>query len=393
MKLSSPFTFNGAITLVIVFLGLSMLLLVGLGDAIGATFQKKPFVLINTTSISQCSFFPNNNVPNSLKNDTSNKFPGKIFSDNIQQSEKCLYFKVLPTKSCPLLLENTSKMLCKSNDLDIDKLNASNFDENGLLIVDTKYNQSYSYKIKDPINPQKKIKVTLDFQKHIQTQNNDINSPRLKIVRENQDGSIDMLSAKNQEIIWTGSINGFFREPIGKYQSERYVVFQFNTGQHGSNASDQERGFGILFDVSNDSNPNILEYRENGTYSKYDYNQTKQFAGSDFVFHNLNRNGDPVFVNSLTHKENIKIKVITFLTNYDKRVVQTFIDNGTGKEIPYWTLKDLSKLKSHEKVKDKNGFAEAVKQGSGYIIARTDNIDTRLSSFQSLILSSTAKIQ
>ncbi len=53
-------------------------------------------------------------------------------------------------------------------------------------------------------------------------------------------------------------------------------------------------------------------------------------------------------------------------SNNDRRVIQTFIDNGTGEEIPYWTLNDLSKLKLHDKVKDKNGFVEAAKQGSGY---------------------------
>jgi len=381
---------NGSIMLLIALFILNLLSCVETKDVWADSNRKKPFVLINTTDVSHCSSLPNSNSSSIVvKDDTDKKVMEKKFSDNIKYSEKCLFFKVLPTNSCPLFLENKSKAPCKSNDLDIDKLNASNFDNNGLLIADTKFNQSYSYKIKDPINPQKKIKVTLDFQKHIQTENDDINSPRLKIVRENLDGSTDMSSAKNQEIIWTGNINEFFREPAGIYQNEKYVVLQFNTGRHGSNSSNEERGFGVLFDVSNDKNPNILEYRENGTYSKYDYDQMKQFAGSDFIFHNLNKNGDPVFINNLTNKENIELKVKTFLINNDRRVIQTFIDNGTGEEIPYWTLNDLSKLKSHDKVKDKNGFVEAAKQGSGYVIARTDNIDTRLSSFQSLIFNGT----
>ncbi len=40
----------------------------------------------------------------------------------------------------------------------------------------------------------------------------------------------------------------------------------------------------------------------------------------------------------------------------------------------------------HEGIKDKRGFIETINQGSGYIIARTDNIDTRTSSFQSFAL-------
>jgi hypothetical protein len=325
-----------------------------------------------------------------VKGDANKNVKEKKFSSNIKVSENCLFFKVLPTNSCSLFFENKSKAPCKSNDLDIDKLNASNFDDNGLLVADTKFNQRYSYKIVDPINPQKNIKVTLDFQKHIQTRNDDINSPRLKIVRENPDGSPDMSSAKNQEIVWKGNINGFFKEPLDVYQNEKYVVLQFNTGRHGNNTLDEERGFGVLFDVSNDDNPDILEYRENGTYAKYDYAQMKQFAGSDFIFHSLNSNDEPMFINNLTNKENIELRVKTFLIDNDRRVIQTFIDNGTGKEIPYWTLNDLSKLKSHDKVKDKGGFVEAAKQGSGYVIARTDNIDTRLSSFHSLVFKGTS---
>ena len=264
-------------------------------------------------------------------------------------------------------------------------MNSSNFDENGLLIGDTKFNRSYSYEMVDPVNPQNKIGVDMDFQEHIQTQNHDINSPRLKIVREKPDGMPDMDSAKNQEIIWTGNINGFFKEPKGKYQNETYLVLQFNTGRHGSNASDEERGFGVLFDVSNDSKPNLLEYRANKTYIKYDFEKMKQFAGGDFIFHNLDKGGHPLFVNDLLNKEDVKVKVKTYLTRDDKRAIETFIDNGSGALIPYWTLKDLSKLKNYDRIKDKDGFVEALKQGSGYGIARTDNVDTRTSSFKSLV--------
>ena len=64
-------------------------------------------------------------------------------------------------------------------------------------------------------------------------------------------------------------------------------------------------------------------------------------------------------------------------------MVETFIDNGSGKKIPYWTLNNLSKLKEQDDIDDQKGFMDAINQGSGYVIARTDNIDTRPSSFKS----------
>lgn len=80
----------------------------------------------------------------------------------------------------------------------------------------------------------------------------------------------------------------------------------------------------------------------------------------------------------------MELKVRTFLTNNVTRIVETFIGNGSsGSEIPYWTLNNLSKLKEHEDIDDNNGFMKTLNQGSGYIIARTDNIDTRPSSFES----------
>ena len=71
------------------------------------------------------------------------------------------------------------------------------------------------------------------------------------------------------------------------------------------------------------------------------------------------------------------------MTDKDTRMFETFIDNGSGKEIPYWTLNNLSKLKEQDDVDDQKGFMDAINQGSGYVIARTDNIDTRPSSFKS----------
>jgi hypothetical protein len=50
---------------------------------------------------------------------------------------------------------------------------------------------------------------------------------------------------------------------------------------------------------------------------------------------------------------------------------------------PNWTLNNLSKLKEQDDIDDQKGFMDAINQGSGYVIARTDNIDTRPSSFKS----------
>ena len=76
----------------------------------------------------------------------------------------------------------------------------------------------------------------------------------------------------------------------------------------------------------------------------------------------------------------------TFLTGDNKRVIEAYIDPGTGKEVRYWTLKDASKLQYHEGIKDRLGFIETVYQGSGFTYVRTDNIDTRLAALQSFIL-------
>lgn len=360
-------------------------------NAVEGYLLKKPFVLVNTTHISNCSSVPSNTSVSSLERDGDyvvsavlEKRGDSIVDDN-NGGERCPYFKILVVDPCPAFLKNGSNIICTPNTVDKkNKLGVDNFDENGLLIADTKFNQVYPYEMSDPANPQKELKIILDFQRHNQTQNSDINSPRLKIARENGDGSADMSSAKNQEILWTGNIKGFFEEPTGKYQAETYLTLQFNTGRHGSNESAEERGFGVLYDASSQNNPNLFEYLANGSYAKYDFNQLKQLGGGDFVFHNVDENNNPKFINNLTYKENVKLKVKTFLINDTKRVIETFIDDGSGTEVPYWTLKDLSKFKEHNGVKDKDGFMKTITQGSGYVIARTDNIDTRPSSFQSL---------
>ena len=66
-----------------------------------------------------------------------------------------------------------------------------------------------------------------------------------------------MSAAKNQEIIWHGNIHEYFKEPSkDKFENETYVSLQFNTGHHGSNDPNEERGFQeYCLDVSGSSNP------------------------------------------------------------------------------------------------------------------------------------------
>ena len=104
-----------------------------------------------------------------------------------------------------------------------------------------------------------------------------------------------MATAKNQEIIWTGNIKNYYKKPTDNYNNETYMALQFNTGRHtdeknSTSTASEERSFGILFDVSNSSNPNLLEYRgDGGIYTKYKYDLIKQLAGKDFVIHRLKR--------------------------------------------------------------------------------------------------------
>lgn len=257
-----------------------------------------------------------------------------------------------------------------------------------MLIADTKFDKQYSYELIDPLNSDKKIRVNLDLAKHSQGNNNQINSPRIEIQRENIDGSLDMKAAKNQMIIWKGNILDYFEEPKDKFDNETYIEIMFNTGFHASDAPDNERrGIGVLFDVSNSSNPYIMDYRDDGRYLKLTMNDLKDLAGDDFIFHSTNNKSKDYFLNDLTDTANVVFKVKTFLTGDNKRVIESYIDPGTGKEVLYWTLKDASKLQYHEEIRDRLGFIETVYQGSGFTYVRTDNIETRLASLQSFILS------
>lgn len=255
-------------------------------------------------------------------------------------------------------------------------MNISNISDKGLLLADIKFGTQYTFKSNDPINSNNKIKVSLDFDEYTQGDLDNINSPRIELIREDSNGEPNMLTAKNQIIIWQGNIKNYFRELQDKYKNETYITIQFNTGQHGSNEDDQEGGSGTLFDVSSVSNPNLFEYRDNGNYIKYDYERLKQLAGDSFTFHNVDENGKSIFINNLTNRDNVKLKVVTSLTANNSRSVETFVDNGGGKEIPYWTLYNISKLNEYDKVENKDHFMDTINQGSGYVIARTDNIDT-----------------
>jgi hypothetical protein len=373
------------------------------------SMPNKTFVLITNTSVYVCSsssssIYNNSNSMNSkgdsnyswnstYKSGIMVKFGG---ANNSKIHNICPFSNISFFNECKIQSgkNDTNYSNCKLKRFEYNKLNQSNFDRDGHLRADTKFKKQYSFEIKgasDSSSTDKTI-IIIDLSKHTQNNLPDLNSPRLKILRENVTGIPDMTSAKNQEIIWTGNIKNYFKKPIGNYNNETYIALQFNTGRHideknNITTTTEERGFGILFDVSNTSNPNLLEYRgDSATYTKYKYDLIKHLAGEDFIFYNLNNKGLPIFINDLLNKDNVKLKIKTFLTKENKRVIETYIDNGSGKEVPYWSLKDLSKLKDDESILDKNGFIKVTEQGSGYIIARTDNIDTRPTSFESYII-------
>ena len=346
-----------------------------------STTTTNPSILINTTKVSNC-------IPNEIgyRNIDLNSTSSELQPNGIKSDDNrgiCKILSISDSNSCSEYNGNKLKIPCELDNTDENQLKLSNFGEDGRLLADTKFNQQYSFDISDPINNNNKFRVTMDFEKHTQGDNSDINSPRLEIVREDLKGNPNMSAAKNQEIVWQGNIYEYFEEPKDEFDNETYIALQFNTGRHGSNEDDEERGFGVLFDVSGSSNPNLLEYRDNGKYIKYDYNTTKEFALDGFIFHQLDHNGNPKFINNLTNREDVELKVRTFLTDKNTRMIETFVDNGSGTDVPYWSLTNLTKLKDQEEIDDEKGFMETVNQGSGYIIARTDNIDTRPSSFKS----------
>ncbi len=386
--------------------------------------QGKNYVLLNTTDTRNCPEFYNNPVQSNSTSKSS--IDGTIstphiksglgnitqpIEDNIKTiTNNCPFLKIMYPYDCSSEINKSSEIMCNPKEVlnqnDVEKeeeeqeeennrwaaeeeiLDNEIFDEKGLLIADTKFDKQYSYELIDPLNSDKKIKVNLDLAKHSQGNNNQINSPRIEIQRENIDGSLDMKAAKNQMIIWKGNILDYFEEPKDKFDNETYIEIMFNTGFHASDAPDNERrGIGVVFDVSNSSNPYIMDYRDDGRYLKLTMNDLKDLAGDDFIFHSTNNISKDYFLNDLTNTTNVVFKVKTFLTEDNKRVIESYIDPGTGKEVLYWALKDASKLQYHEEIRDRLGFIETVYQGSGFTYARTDNIETRLASLQSFILS------
>ena len=383
--------------------------------------QGKNYVLLNTTDTKNCPEFYDNpgqstkTFASPINNTSSIPHNGSgigNITDPVEDPKTitniCPFLKIMYPYDCSSEINSSSEIMCDSKEEDLNQTDVEEgednseeeveqveeeipdneiFDEKGLLIADTKFNKQYSYELVDPLNSDKKIRVNLDLGKHTQGHNKHINSPRIEIERENINGSLDMNAAKNQMIVWKGNILDYFEQPEDKFDNETYIEIMFNTGFHASDAPDIERrGIGVVFDVSNSSNPYIMDYRDDGRYLKLTMNDVKNLAGDDFIFHSNDNRSKDYFLNDLINTSNVTLKVKTFLTGDNKRVIEAYIDPGTGKEIWYWTLKDASKLQHHEEIKDIEGFIETVHQGSGFTYVRTDNIDTRLASLQSLIL-------
>lgn len=365
-------------------------------NGIKSSNQSKSIVIMNSTNIERCQ----NQIPKNssilttgkiesnqtiFNSDSENKNEGK---DIFKTNNNCIVLKIENNQICILNPSDFSIKKCSfNNSRENNNINESNFGKDGLLIVDTKFNNQYSYELVDPLNPSKKIRINLDLAEHDQSNNNNINSPRIELLRENSDGGLNMSDAKNQEIIWEGNIKSFYKNIKGKYQDEIYIDLIFNTGHHtGHGSLIEKRAFGVLFDVSGSSNPYLFEYRDNGKYVRFDADLMKQLGNTDFIFYSVGKDGKYHFINNLTNTDNVKLKVKTYVNNMNKRVVEAYIDNGSGKEIPYWILKDVSKLKDNEKISNKTGFLETINQGSGFTSVRSDNIETHLKSFNSLAL-------
>ena len=175
-----------------------------------------PSILINTTKVSNCipQHITDNidsDISTTLSKTESNK-TNKANTNN-ENTGICKILRVSDSISCFQYIGNQSEMPCESNDSEENNLKVDNFADNGQLLADTKFDQQYSFRLNDPVGQDKKFRVIMDFDKHTQSENNDINSPRLEIVRENSEGIPDMSAAKNQEIIWHGNIHEYFKEP------------------------------------------------------------------------------------------------------------------------------------------------------------------------------------
>ena len=175
-------------------------------------------------------------------------------ANNSKIHNLCPFFNISFFSYCPFQIANsdTGYSTCKLNGFHNNKLNQSNFDKDGNLIADTKFNKQYSFEIKRSNNSTSsssgKTIVSIDLSKHIQNNLPFLNSPRLKILRENVTGMPDMASAKNQEIIWTGNIKNYYKKPTDNYNNETYMALQFNTGRHtdeknSTSTASEERSF------------------------------------------------------------------------------------------------------------------------------------------------------
>ena len=179
--------------------------------------------MINTTNVSNC-FSPSLNDQNIL-NSNSDEKPNKNLDRNDlgnsvtnnfntnSSSKFCKVYTVSDPSTCIAYFVNQSKTSCQIDDEDEDKkLETDNFSNDGLLIADTKFNNQYTFESLDPLNPANKIRVSLDFDEHTQGGLEDLNSPRIELVRESLDGEPNMSAAKNQIIKWQGNIGDYFKD-------------------------------------------------------------------------------------------------------------------------------------------------------------------------------------
>ena len=75
-----------------------------------------------------------------------------------------------------------------------------------------------------------------------------------------------------------------------------------------------------------------MDYRDDGNRDlKLTMNDVKNLARDDFIFHANDNKSKDYFLNDLTNTNNVTLKVKTFLTEDNKRVIEVYIDPGNRK--------------------------------------------------------------
>src|SRR6476661_6766002 len=149
--------------------------------------SNKTFVLITNDSIYTCSSLATSNYSNALNSNSysnsNSNFSWNPFyesgimikfgvANNSKIHNLCPFSNISFYSYCPYQIANSDRgySTCKLNGFHNNKLNQSNFDKDGNLIADTKFNKQYSFEIKRSNNSTSssasKTIVNIDLSKH-----------------------------------------------------------------------------------------------------------------------------------------------------------------------------------------------------------------------------------